>query len=553
MSIAALKSTGRLGSPASLPAASSAGSAQRPLTESLVLILMYYRGRLFGAAGVLCAGVLLGVVSQEMASKYGDLGLTLLAVIAVAGFVSLGVAVALPALPLLGCVAVSFSSSSALLHAHYGLPVLAKYLPLLLLFIVTLHWIRQRRSELIPTRLWLESREAGTTPAAFLLCLSLLLVIYLFTLMSVPYALEQTLAAEALAGQRRDLLLSLALALSIGQFGRWSTLPVVCTIALYSTTAVILVAIAASFYPQLGGVLPGFASVYDGGQPGEAAIRIAGAFSHPNSLGRYAVFMMPVAVCLIGLGRGFERALAVSCLLILLAGVMLSESRGALLVLGLIALPALFVAIRTVKARYWLPALVVGAIVIGAAWQHVDTERMMRSVRDVERFVEYGDAPTDGATRGRLSEMRVAYEQWKTHPYLGVGLANYEHHFQTYSYDLGTKLYNDDRAAHSMYLELLAERGIIGLIGFVLAIAGILITVLYHGVSRLHSGAGVQGRLMLAMVVSALAYYLSAMLLHDVHSSPVWALIGVMIASLRSSCKTDGNERRAVARTWRRT
>jgi len=110
---------------------------------------------------------------------------------------------------------------------------------------------------------------------------------------------------------------------------------------------------------------------------------------------------------------------------------------------------------------------------------------------------------------------------------------HYEHYFQIYSYDHGTKLYGDDRSAHSLYMELLAERGALGLTGFLLALGGIVLTVLYQGLQRLAAGDTRHGFLVLSLVVAAVAYYLSAVLMHDVHSEPIWALTGVMIASTR--------------------
>ncbi|WP_410964468.1 O-antigen ligase family protein, partial [Salmonella sp. SAL4447] len=53
-------------------------------------------------------------------------------------------------------------------------------------------------------------------------------------------------------------------------------------------------------------------------------------------------------------------------------------------------------------------------------------------------------------------------------PLLGVGPGNYQHNFQTYSRRLDLWPRQEDRQAHSLYLEIAAERGVIGLAGFAL-------------------------------------------------------------------------------------
>ena len=508
---------------------------ERSLAGSLALLLRAYRQPILVGVGLLAASVALGLLLQEILATYGDLGVPALLALLVVAIGGVGVALFVtPGPMILGCAAVAFSYSSAALHDFYRLPLPLKYLPPLLLCAAAIQLIRQSRSALLPRALWLEPHPVAAAPVAFPFCVSLLGAYLVFTIVPLLYAGSQSLAFEELDTQWRNLMLGLALALTVDRFGRWSSLENVCTVALYAVTAVVLAAAAGSFVPGLDDVLPGFASIYDGGGDEETGVRIAGAYGHPNSLGRYAVFMVPFAVWRISVTHALQRALGVFCLVVLIAGVTLSESRGALLVLATITLPAAALMVRVVKVRHWLPGLLVGALVIMFSWQFVDTERMARTVDDFVRFVESGEAPSDGATRGRLSEMRIAFELWSMHPLLGVGLGNYEHYFQFHSYDFGTKLYNADRAAHSLYLELLAERGIVGLLGYLIAIGGIVLTVLLCAIARLRAGETVEGRLMIAMVVAMVAYYLGAVMLHDVHSSPVWALIGVMIASTRA-------------------
>jgi O-antigen ligase len=122
---------------------------------------------------------------------------------------------------------------------------------------------------------------------------------------------------------------------------------------------------------------------------------------------------------------------------------------------------------------------------------------------------------------------------------LGVGLANYEHFFQIYSFDNATKLYNADRAAHSLYLELMAERGLLGLIAYMGAVVALMSIVTGHAIRLIKRGVVQTGYLVLSLVAAAAVYYLTALFLHDVHSGPMWCLVGLMIASTK--IETDNN------------
>lgn len=488
---------------------------------------------LLGVLFAMCVGVVAGVVVQILVTNFtsGSILLTILVTLGV--FVALIIATLYPALVVMACTAAIFSSASGVLHSEYGLPVITKYLPIFVVFAFITYALRSAGIPLMPRGLRIAPKPNEQDLRLFVLCLTLLALLYVFTLIPVFYATNPDLALLELNLQRRHMLISLVLAIAVGSCGRASGLQMMCWVALMATSAIILLAIVGSLFPALEYRLPGFTSVHVGLDPGDRTDRIAGAYGHPNTLGRYAVFMMPIAVGLYIVSRGFVRFLTIPAFLILLFGLVLSESRGALLVLLLLLIPGVLLMLRHIKPVHFLMGLLLAGMAIFIAWDHIDIDRVVLSVTDLHGMLVYGATPVDGALRGRLSEMKIAYEIWKQHPILGVGLANYEHFFQIYSFDNGTKLYNADRAAHSLYLELVAERGIVGLIGYLIVIAGLMTTVLIRSLSMIKVGAFTSGYLTASLVFSAVAYYLSAMFLHDVHPEPLWGLVGLMIASMK--------------------
>ena len=480
------------------------------------------------------AGVILVVpfyaILQLLIERLAELSLwiilAMLPVVIAGGYIALGY----PILSLAGCVAVAFSSSSAVLHDKYGLPVLTKYLPWILLAGILIQIARSSNHWLVPASARISQRLTDKDLTWFWLCISFVCLYLVTTLIPMFYASNQELAAEEFNLQVRYFCIALSVGIGVNWCGKWSSLQNMTTLALYSTTTTIFLAIMGSVVPSLQPILPGFMTVYESVQPGGIADRIAGAYAHPNSLGRYALFMLPIALALVATSSRYQRLMAAVCTLILLTGLILSESRGALLVLMLLSIPGIVVFARYIRWRYLFASLVLAAALISLAWQYVDSDRVARTMTDFESMLVHGESPSDGATRGRLSEMRIAYEIWKENPLVGVGLANYEHYFQTFSYKYGTKLYNADRSAHSLYLEILAERGIVGFVGFAIAIGGLLLAAI-RCAAIVHGEDKSAATLRLSLCVSTVAYFISAVFLHDVHAEPLWGLLGLLIAS----------------------
>src|SRR5439155_1514577 len=82
---------------------------------------------------------------------------------------------------------------------------------------------------------------------------------------------------------------------------------------------------------------------------------------------------------------------------------------------------------------------------------------------------------TDGAIRGRMTEMMAALFVFLDHPVIGVGPGQYMPVYsQAYMNVPGALRHiTVERRAHSMYFELAAENGMVGL-GLFLAIVGLI-------------------------------------------------------------------------------
>jgi putative inorganic carbon (HCO3(-)) transporter len=155
---------------------------------------------------------------------------------------------------------------------------------------------------------------------------------------------------------------------------------------------------------------------------------------------------------------------------LLLAALLMSWSRGAWLGFGAAALVMLVGWPR----KTWLGvALVVGALVLGYASLRFNllpgaiASRLTGFAEYVQTFDVRGVDISSGnfSVIERLAHWQAAEEMARYHPWLGIGLGNYEPVYPAYallnwSLPLGH--------AHNIYLNLLAETGIIGLLAYLL-------------------------------------------------------------------------------------
>lgn len=198
---------------------------------------------------------------------------------------------------------------------------------------------------------------------------------------------------------------------------------------------------------------------------GVETARHAGPLEDPNFWGRLLVMGLPLSLALTQrTWTAGRRSLAVGaalCTVLMLAGVYLSGSRGAFIGAGLaiVAYPLCLGARRGV---------LVAAAALGVA---------LLAVPGVgSRLFSYGMGPgvqwaaEDGSVLSRLATQRVAIEMAADRPITGVGPGGYLEAFGQYAAQ-GQVVIDRVIAPHNLYLGLLAETGVIGLLAF-LALLG---------------------------------------------------------------------------------
>ncbi|WP_435851633.1 O-antigen ligase family protein [Streptomyces umbrinus] len=218
-------------------------------------------------------------------------------------------------------------------------------------------------------------------------------------------------------------------------------------------------------------------------------IRAVGTFGAADVMGMATVVSFGV-VCSLGLalgaGPGRQRTVAALCALALLLPLALSFSRGAWIATAVtcgvqLALAGMRRAVKVFAAVAAAAVILVGGLGVGTAMLQ---ER-------ISSITQVADAPDQSVT-DRYTMWAAAVDMWRDQPLTGVGLKGFPDH-RDGNASLALSSGSDTEGAgagfkrqpllspHNMYLLILSEQGLLGL----LALAGSWLALLVCGLRRL--------------------------------------------------------------------
>jgi putative inorganic carbon (HCO3(-)) transporter len=258
--------------------------------------------------------------------------------------------------------------------------------------------------------------------------------------------------------------------------------------------------------------------------------RLGGPLGSKNRYAQILAAVLPLALI-----RAFGertrrlRLAAAGGSLLILGGLLLSFSRGAAVAVCVTLL--LMALLRELRLRQLLVALaVITGIVLLAVPDYVTRLRSLQGVTALSS-TDSSQRP-DTALTGRQTENLAAWNTFLDHPVVGVGPGVYfKEYSREYGNRLGVRYLNSERRGHSLYLELAADTGLVGLSAF-MAMVGTALVLLYRHAKRLR-GHDPQA----AMVASSLffglfAYLACGMFLHLSYQRYFWALLGLASAAI---------------------
>jgi len=259
--------------------------------------------------------------------------------------------------------------------------------------------------------------------------------------------------------------------------------------------------------------------------------RARGPVDEPN---RFAQILMMAGalgvVVALDAARRRGAMLAWACVLLLLGGVLLTYSRGALLTLLVLLLMA--VPLRLIRPARLVGILSLGAVLIVAAVPGF-TDRVATMAGVAGLFGPSAVEP-DGPTKGRTTEMLAALAAYTDHPVLGVGPGQYlAFHSVRYQAlpEIAFRELPVPRRAHNLYLEIAAETGTIGLLVF-MAIPMMLMLDLRWLRRTLHHRRPDLARIATGFTLALLAYLGTGVFLHLAFERYYWVMVALAAAAV---------------------
>ncbi len=255
--------------------------------------------------------------------------------------------------------------------------------------------------------------------------------------------------------------------------------------------------------------------------------RITGPIGDPNYFGQIIVVLIPLALDRLWNERStILRLLAAWSLGVCILATIFTYSRGSFI--AMIIVLAVMIIRHPPKPIVLVLTIAVGVVILQFVPAHF-TERVTTLVSFIPG-IEKQEATVDESFRGRTSEMIAAWRMFTDHPVLGVGISNYNTRYQEYSRQLGIDTRRAERSAHSLYLEIAAEKGLVGL-----ALFALLMGVTFHGLRQGYcrfQAAGMEeyAGIAMALSIAIVGYLFTAIFLHDAYSRYFWLLIGIAMA-----------------------
>ncbi len=260
---------------------------------------------------------------------------------------------------------------------------------------------------------------------------------------------------------------------------------------------------------------------------GTATVRHAGPEGDPNFWGRDLVLATGPALALFSIslrqGRRRSAALWLVAVLALLGGEYLTQSRGDLLAMfGLLILWVVILGWRHRRLLLLLPVAVVAIIfVVPGLSTRLGTLSQLSSA----------SAPTtDSSLVGRIQAQQVGLAEFRSSPLSGVGFGNFvalEPRFlgQAGIVDTGKVL-----EPHDLYLEILAEGGLLGGAAWVLLYGGAMVLSLRATLIARRLRAESEQLLALGCFVSLVGWGTASIVLHLNYFESLLAIMAVVTA-----------------------
>jgi len=261
-----------------------------------------------------------------------------------------------------------------------------------------------------------------------------------------------------------------------------------------------------------------------------ATPRIGGPINAPNLWGQILAAVFVLLVFRIIHEKRMLTKLAGLFMLGIISYVILNTySRGAYLVLAIDLVLILFI-----FEKHLSPLIAVAGLTVLILLIPFLPATYRERFNTLTAFTSQNGVYQDTSLRGRSSEMLTGLAMFAEHPILGVGTANYPINYQRYTQLIGLEFRAQARDPHSLYVQLLAETGILGTIAFL----G-MVVALFGALNRTYRAAEKASQLanwlpwINAIRLALLSYLMTSIFLHNAYIRYFWILVAMALAAIQ--------------------
>jgi O-antigen ligase len=215
---------------------------------------------------------------------------------------------------------------------------------------------------------------------------------------------------------------------------------------------------------------------------------------------------------------------------LILAGSLLTYSRGAAIALVLL-LGALILLkyVRPAQALGYTGVALLMAVLVAPGY--MGRLATLSSVSDIEVGSR---GQTESSLRGRAAEMLAALHIFLDHPLLGVGPGQTRLYTAAYGNQFGMKRLEGTRRGHNLYLEELADSGVVAF-SVLMVIIGFTLRRLAQARHRWLASCPAHAELATGLLLSIGVYLATAMFLHLSYQRYFWLLIALAGTAIQLS------------------
>jgi putative inorganic carbon (hco3(-)) transporter len=187
--------------------------------------------------------------------------------------------------------------------------------------------------------------------------------------------------------------------------------------------------------------------------------RLSGPIGSKNRYGQIMVVLLPLALFRIWAERSRAvRLLAVLSCIPIISGALLTFSRGA--GLSIIITFLAMILLRVIKLRYLLIMALLSVLVVAAFIP--DYIYRISTVVEIADLASGDEGDVGASFRGRATVNLAAIYIFLDNPIVGVGPGQTNSYTYEYGNEVGYRRLEGERRAHNMYLEELADTGVLG-------------------------------------------------------------------------------------------